>query len=84
MVTDKAVDGGQTLWQVEELQLSNDTSASNVTREEEEREIKEGWVKKKGVASNREEKMVTGSLSFLEKYFEIQVRECLQYKPSSV
>ena len=74
-MTDKAVDGGQTLWQVEELQLSNQTSTDNGTREEEEREIKEDWMRKKGTASNREEKMVEGTLSFLEKYFELQVRE---------
>ena len=68
VVTDKAVEGSQTVWTMEDLQVAR---GNNETRDEEEA-IKNEWISQKQ-ASQSAEVTVSGSYSFLEKYLEIQV-----------
>ncbi len=68
VVTDKAVEGSQTVWTMEDLQV---VRGNNETRDEEEA-IKNEWISQKQ-ANQNVEFTVSDSYSFLEKYLEIQV-----------
>ncbi|XP_064395458.1 protein O-mannosyl-transferase 1-like isoform X2 [Halichondria panicea] len=67
VVTDKAVEGSQTIWTMEDLQV---VRGDNKTRDEEEA-IKKEWISQKQ-ANQNVEFTVSDSYSFLEKYLEIQ------------
>lgn len=69
VVTDKAVDGSQTVWTLEDLQVRD---GGNQTRDEEEA-IKNEWMSRRPSSQPADESNLPESYTFLEKFFEIQV-----------
>ena len=74
MVTDRVLQGPHVLWGIEDLSLPNVTS-SEVNRTREEQEIRESLSRRAPQVDSNESG--DDKLSFLAKFFELQVCVCV-------
>ena len=82
VVTDRVIQGTHVVWGMEELRLPNASEGAGPPgrdREEEERQIRKNLSKRLSHTHHQDQEEGGATLSFWEKYMELQVRFPLLY-----